>query len=109
MKETDHNKILQSINEWMQTEWKITEICAADTLQTILLAAYLTNDYCRNISFELPNDIIIFIYEKSASIVKYNTIGRAKLAHPICCYEDLNADIYDLLQILELCVEDLKD
>ncbi len=104
MKEQNIDTILVAIYAAMDAPWLIKEILSQDQIVHAILLGYLTNDYARAASIDYPNYISVIWYTKGISIIWDESLGRDQEQEPLCTYESLSEDIYNLFTSTDMAL-----
>lgn len=110
MKETNLDTI-QSIAIDMIVKYEPIALKYIDTqeLSGILTNAYCYNDSAKETTHRVNGSVTLIFTQTAVSLIFWNIATRYKSAQPLCLYENLAADITNLLSCVDFCFERLDE
>lgn len=104
MKETDYGLIQQAIQqELSETEYYAAQWLTADQLTAIVANIYINMDGSKEVSNHISDVCTIIATSRRVSLITEDTSTYWKSTVDICLYEDLTADIINILQFIDAC------
>ena len=120
MKETDYNVIAGMAGVLLdENNYTLTEYLGREKAKFVVMAIYTTNDFCKGYGqdFMLSDDESLFGYPIKVSIVSFETgvsvivdshSSRYQDRFPMCGYENLHDDIYQILIDIQAAFDRLR-
>lgn len=110
MKETDL-EIIQSMAIDMIVKYEPIALKYIDTLELsgILTDAYCYNDKAKETTHRVNGSVTLIFTQTAVSLIFWEIATRYKSAQPLCLYENLAADITNLLSCVDFCFARLEE
>lgn len=91
------------IADWGETY--STDYMTEEDLVTLLTFAYLSNDTCVEVTRRVQESgITVIVSEKRVSVILEEESSYIKKEEPLCKYESVELDLYNILSIIEATI-----
>lgn len=106
MKVTNYEEIRKEVeSQLITTDWLILDYLDLDDAILVVCNIYLTNDRLQGFGQDFRNAISVISSPTRISVIVEGSSSFYKQTFPICEYNDLDADIGQILIVLQAAME----